>query len=82
MVGDVDDFYWDEKTKQLIISGGGGSINVFKDIGNNNFKQVADIKTRSGARTSLWIPRLRIFILAARANDDKPASLQVYRMNE
>jgi hypothetical protein len=82
MVGDVDDFYWDEQTKQLLISGGGGSVNVFKDMGNNNFKQVADIKTRSGARTSLWIPQLRIFILAARENGDKQAALLIYRMTE
>lgn len=78
MVGDVDDFYWDERSKQLFISGGGGSINIFKDMGSNNFKQVANIKTRSGARTSLWVPQLRKFILAARENGNKPASLLVY----
>lgn len=81
MAGDVDDFYWDSKTKQLLISGGSGSVNVFKQE-DSGFKQVADIKTRTGARTSLWVPQLRLFILAVRANDNHPASLQLFRMNE
>ncbi|OCX50432.1 hypothetical protein BEL04_21870 [Mucilaginibacter sp. PPCGB 2223] len=80
MVGDVDDFYWDAQTKQLLISGGGGSVDIFKDMGNNSFKQVADIKTRSGARTSLWEPGLQLFILAARATGDRPAALLLYRL--
>lgn len=80
MVGDVDDFYWDESTKQILISGGGGSINVFKQTAATAYKQIANIKTRSGARTSLWVPGLRLFLIAARAADDKPAALLVYRM--
>jgi hypothetical protein len=82
MVGDVDDFYWDESTKQILISGGGGSINIFKQIGTIAYKQVANIRTRDGARTSLWVPELRLFLLAARATDGKPAALLVYRMDK
>lgn len=82
MAGDVDDFYWDEKSKQLLISGGSGSINIFKDNGNNTFKEVANIKTRGGARTSLWVPEQRLFILAARESSDKPAALLLYRLAE
>ena len=79
MVGDVDDFYWDEKTKQILISGGGGSVNIFKQTGET-YKQVADIKTRNGARTSLFVPELRLFLLAARENNNQPASILVYRL--
>jgi DNA-binding beta-propeller fold protein YncE len=79
LVGDVDDFYWDENTKQILISGGGGSVNLFKQTGDT-YKQVADIKTRSGARTSLFVPELRLFLLAARENNNQPASLMVYRL--
>jgi hypothetical protein len=80
MVGDVDDFYWDQSTKQILISGGGGSINIFKQTGATAYKKIADIKTLNGARTSLWIPELRLFLIAARAADGKPAALLVYRM--
>jgi hypothetical protein len=81
MVGDVDDFYWDEKTKQILISGGGGSVNIFKQSGDS-YKQVADIKTRSGARTSLFVPELRLFLLAARENNNQPASLMIYQLGD
>jgi hypothetical protein len=80
MVGDADDLYWDEKAQQLLISGGSGSINIFKDEGNNIFKQVTELKTRNGSRTSLWVPELRLFILAAREHGDKPAALLVYKV--
>jgi hypothetical protein len=79
MVGDVDDFYWDEKTKQILISGGGGSVNIFKQT-EGIYKQVADIKTRNGARTSLFEPELRIFLLANRETNSQSASLNIYRL--
>lgn len=82
MVGDADDFYWDESTRQILVSGGSGSINVFKQIGTIAYKQVANIRTRDGARTSLWVPDLRLFLLAARATNGKPAALLVYRMDK
>jgi DNA-binding beta-propeller fold protein YncE len=80
MAGDADDLYWDDKTKQIIVSGGSGSVDVFKQTGANAYKQVAKIATRDGARTSLWVPELRLFVLAARATDGKPASLILYHM--
>ena len=82
MVSDADDLYWDSQTKEIFISGGGGSINIFKLTGADTYKLAADIKTPKGARTSLLIPELRIFLLATRANGGDPAKLQVYKLNE
>jgi len=56
MVGDVDDLYWDAKSKQVYISGGGGAVDIFKQTSNTTYKQIAHIKTRGGARTSLLVP--------------------------
>jgi DNA-binding beta-propeller fold protein YncE len=78
MVGDADDLYWDEKTKQIFISGGGGAINVFKQTDANSYQLQTVIKTTSGARTSLLVPELRLFILAVRENGNVPAKLQLY----
>ena len=80
MVSDADDLYWDEKSKQIFISGGGGSINIFKQTGGSTYKLVADIKTPTGARTSLLVPELHLFLLATRANDSTPAKLQVFKL--
>jgi DNA-binding beta-propeller fold protein YncE len=74
MVGDADDFYWDPVNQEILISGGGGAINIFKQSGNNSYKLVADIPTPKGARTSLFIPELRVLLLATREQGDKPAS--------
>jgi DNA-binding beta-propeller fold protein YncE len=80
MAGDADDLYWDDKTKQILVSGGSGSVNVFKQTGPATYKEAANIPTRDSARTSLWVPELRLFILAARATDGKPAALLIYRL--
>jgi DNA-binding beta-propeller fold protein YncE len=82
MVSDADDLYWDEKARQIFISGGGGSINIFKQTGSNTYKLVADIKTPDGARTSLLVPQLQLFLLATRANGSTPAKLQVYKLTQ
>jgi hypothetical protein len=81
MVGDADDLYWDDKSKQIFISGGGGSIDIFRQISGNKYTQVASIKTRSGARTSLFVPELRLFLLAARKSNGLPASLMIYHLS-
>ncbi|MBS1528491.1 MAG: YncE family protein, partial [Bacteroidetes bacterium] len=80
MAGDADDLYWDDKTKQILVSGGSGSVNVFKQTGAATYKEIANIPTRDGARTSLWVPELRLFILAARATGDHQAALLIYKL--
>jgi DNA-binding beta-propeller fold protein YncE len=79
MVEDIDDLYYDSKTSEVFISGGGGFINVFQ-YENQKVKQIANIPTRKGARTSLLIPELRLYVLAARAAAGKKAELQIYHL--
>ena len=78
MVSDVDDLYFDNEKKRVYISGGGGFINIFKQDGANTFKQIANIPTRNGARTSLFIQQLKIFVLAERAESGNTAQLIIY----
>jgi hypothetical protein len=79
MVSDIDDLYFDERSKKLYASGGGGAINVFS-FTSSKLTQTANIATRSGARTSLLISPLNILCLAERA-DSKPAQLQVFTIH-
>jgi DNA-binding beta-propeller fold protein YncE len=76
LVSDTDDLFFDEHTGKIYASGGGGAINIYS-FENSRIVPVASIPTRSGARTSLLIPQLNIFVLAERAGDE-PAQLQVY----
>ena len=78
MISDVDDLYFDNEKKRAYISGGGGFINIFQQDSSNTFKQVANIPTRSGARTSLFIPQLKMFVLAERAESGNAAQLIIY----
>lgn len=79
MVGDVDDLYWDAKSKQVYVSGGGGAVNIFKQTGEATYEKIAGIKTRSGARTSLFVPELGLFLIAAKESGDQKAALLVYK---
>jgi hypothetical protein len=55
---------------QVVVSGGDGYINVFKQH-QKMFERISNIPTRNGARTSLLIPQLKLFILAERTSDGK-----------
>ena len=80
MVGDVDDLYWNQASKQIFVSGGGGAVNIFKQTSDATYQKIADIKTRSGARTSLLVPELNLFLIAARANGNQKAALLIYKI--
>jgi hypothetical protein len=80
LVGDVDDIFYYADKGEILASGGDGYINVFQKASDNTFKLVANIRTRSGARTSLLIPALGYYILAERAEVGKPAALVIYQL--
>jgi DNA-binding beta-propeller fold protein YncE len=79
LIGDSDDLYYDQRSKKIYASGGSGAINIYK-FENSGLKQIASIETRSGARTSLFIPALNTFILAERAGGNEPARLSVFNI--
>jgi DNA-binding beta-propeller fold protein YncE len=80
LVSDVDDIFYYQSTKEVLASGGGGSINIFKTDNGKDFKQIANIPTRDGARTALLVPSLQSFILAERASGGKDAAIAVYKI--
>lgn len=82
LVGDVDDVFYNADKRQVMASGGDGYINIFEKEAENKFRLVSNIATRQGARTSLLIPSLHYFILAARAAGGKAASIIVYKIND
>ncbi|WP_295676940.1 hypothetical protein [uncultured Mucilaginibacter sp.] len=81
MVGDADDLYWDQSNKQIYVSGGSGEVNIFKQTAEVKYEQVANIATRGGARTSLLVPELGLFLIAARAGGIEKAALLIYKIN-
>lgn len=78
--GDADDLYFDANTHRILISGGSGYINIFQQQDADKYQEIANIPTRPGARTSLLVPQLQLFLLAERASGGENAQLLVYRL--
>lgn len=82
LVDDVDDIFYYSDKQEVIASGGGGSINIFKRENKATYKKMADIHTRDGARTFLLVSSLRTFILAERASGGKDAAIAVFTIQD
>jgi len=81
LINDVDDLYFDTRTSKVYGTGGGGAINVFS-FNNQKLEQVANIPTREGARTSLLIPELNLFVLAERSNGSQVAQAAFFSLKK
>ena len=79
-VGDTDDLFYDADTKRILVSGGSGYIDIFRQDDQDSYSAIAHIPSRKGARTSLWIPSAHEFILAVPRSNTESAELRVYKM--
>jgi hypothetical protein len=76
---DADDLFFDAKRRRIYVSCGSGAIDVFEQSGGK-YVASAHIETRSGARTSLFVPALdRLFVAARAGSSGEGAALLVYR---
>jgi WD40 repeat protein len=82
LAGDADDIFYNTDKREIIASGGDGYINIIKRENDSEFKKIANLFTREGARTSLLIPSLQTFILAERTGGGKAAAIAVYTIKE
>ena len=79
--GDADDVFYNEKFNQIFISCGEGNIDVFQEKDSVNFILLVQMATRSGARTSLFVPELKKIFLAVPATIGQEAELRIYKIN-
>jgi DNA-binding beta-propeller fold protein YncE len=75
--GDVDDIFMDTRRRRVYVSCGEGFVDVFDARGN--YPRIGHIDTEPGARTSLFVPELDRFFVAARATPQEPAAVWVFR---
>jgi DNA-binding beta-propeller fold protein YncE len=76
---DTDDLFYDAGNKLLYVSCGGGSIEVIKQNDANHYQKLATLPTMSGARTSLFIPELKLFCLAVPHRGSQTAEIRVFK---
>jgi hypothetical protein len=79
-VGDADDLTYDAVHKRLYMSGGDGSIGIFEQRDPDHYSLMAKMASSPGARTSLFVPELNRFYVAAPRNTSQPARLLVYEV--
>ena len=80
-VGDADDIYVDSARRQLYIIGGQGAIDVFQTPPGKPERLLARIPTAPRARTGVWIPSLRLLVVAAPRWKNQAAQLLLFRIN-
>jgi DNA-binding beta-propeller fold protein YncE len=78
-IGDADDLFWDEARRRVYVIGGAGAIAVLDVSGDP--RELAQIRTRGGARTGLWISADATLYVAAPAREGEPAAILAYRAN-
>jgi hypothetical protein len=64
--GDADDVFLDAKRRRIYVSCGEGSVDVLQQEADS-YQSIGQIKSASGARTSLFVPELDRLFVAARA---------------
>ena len=87
ITNDTDDLFFDDKEGRVYVSCGGGYtrlgyVNIFQLQGENTYKQIANIPTRNGARTSLLVPQLNLFLVAEPSVYTHDGELMVYKIQK
>lgn len=77
--GDADDVFLDAKRRRLYVSCGSGEVDTVQQDAAG-YRPLARVPTRSGARTSLFVPELdRLFVMAPAGPLAPDAALLVFR---
>ena len=76
--GDSDDVFADAQRQRLYVICGSGQIDIWQQRGGK-LSRLAQIATRPGARTGLYVPQLDRLFVAAPVSQAMPAALLVFR---
>ena len=76
--GDSDDLHFDPARARLYVSCGSGGVEVFDTMGHA-YRSLGLVKTRSGARTSLFIREIDRLVVAARDDGGQGAAVLVLK---
>jgi DNA-binding beta-propeller fold protein YncE len=80
LTNDTDDLFYDSNNQRIYASCGGGYVNIFQLQAAGGYQQIAAVRTRDGARTSLLIPQLNLFVVCEPAVFSHTAELMVYKV--
>jgi DNA-binding beta-propeller fold protein YncE len=78
----VDDLAYDAAHHRLYIPGGGGSgaISVVEQRGADDYRVIATVPTKPGAKTARFVPEINKYFVGVPAKDAQPAQILVYEV--
>ncbi len=77
---DADDLFYDAKRRQLYVSCGGGSLEVWAEDSPARFHLAQRVPTAPGARTSLFVPALDLLCVAVPRRGEQGTEIRVYQL--
>jgi DNA-binding beta-propeller fold protein YncE len=78
---DTDDLFFDAVSRSLYVSCGQGTIDVIQQTDPDHYAPAKSIATSAGARTSLFVPELRLFCVAVPHRGNQLAEIRVYKVH-
>ena len=75
----ADGIYYDAKRHNIYVSTGAGFIDVINQSNSDHYQVVERVPTVEGAGTSLYIPQVDLYVVAAPQAGKQPAALRLYR---
>jgi DNA-binding beta-propeller fold protein YncE len=79
-VGDADDMSYDSARKRIYVTGEEGFISVIAQADADHYEAIAKIKTRPGARNSLFVPELNRFFVGVPNDGKQEAEVLVFQV--
>ena len=79
IVRDTDDLFYDSGNKLIYVSGGGGRIDIIRQIDRDNYQKVRSVPTAPGARTSLFVPELNLLCVAVPHHGNHQAEMLIFK---
>jgi DNA-binding beta-propeller fold protein YncE len=79
-VGEADDMFYDEERKRIYVTGDEGFISIIAQTDADHYEPMANLRTRAGARNSLFVPELGRFFVAVPSEGQKEAELLVFQV--
>ncbi len=79
-VRDADDVFFDGDTHRVYVSGGEGFVHVYQEDEVDHLSLSERVRTRAGARTSLFVPEWRLFFVAVPRQGNASAEIRVFKV--
>jgi DNA-binding beta-propeller fold protein YncE len=76
---DTDDLFFDPPNKSIYVSCGQGTIDVIQQTDADHYTATKTITTATGARTSLFVPELKILCLAVPHRGSQLAEIRIFK---